>query len=297
VFEIADRATVLRDGVSQAPIDVADTDVDGLIERMLGRALRTMYPARSAGFDAPVLEVSGLLTEGLAEPVDLVVRRGEIVGLAGQIGSGVASLMEAIAGARPATGGTIVRAGRQVTGEPISVAMAAGIAYCSADRKRDGIFERRSVTDNLTAPSLDAITPRGWFSRSRSRDLAGRLAEQFQVRQDRLWAPVGTLSGGNQQKVALGKWLGIDPDVLLVEEPTRGVDVGARAEIYGHLRKLADSGMGIVFGSSDLAEVLGLADTVLTFYRGRLVRQAPAAALREEELMSDVTHGPRELAA
>ncbi|MDO8212595.1 sugar ABC transporter ATP-binding protein [Conexibacter sp. CPCC 206217] len=297
VFEIADRATVIRDGVTQPPVTVAETDVDGLIERMLGRSLQTMYPPRASERGAPLLEVTGLLADGIAQPVDLVVGHGEIVGLAGQIGSGVGNVLQAIAGARPITDGTVEVAGNDVSGASLAHAMRAGIAYCSADRKRDGIFARRSVADNLTAPALDEVTPHGWFSRTRSRELSDRLAGSFQINADKLSALVANLSGGNQQKVAVGKWLGIAPAVLLVEEPTRGVDVGARAEIYGHLRRLAQEGMGIVFASSDLSEVLGLSDTVMTFYRGRMVRRIDAAQLREEELMADVTHGPRAVAA
>jgi ABC-type sugar transport system ATPase subunit len=294
VFAIANRATVMRDGRSQEPIEVADTDVRGLIARMLGRELTTIYPDRAKGIGPPLLSAAEVSAPGLEEPIDLTVGRGEIVGLAGQLGSGAGSLLEGIAGLAGSAGGRLEVDGREVPHRNLGQAIKAGIAYCSPDRKRDGIFEFRSVTDNLTAPSLRKVTPAGWFSPGRSRKLAGELAGRFQIQAKRLGADAGALSGGNQQKVAVGKWIGIEPRVLLVEEPTRGVDVGARAEIYGHLRALADEGMGIVFASSDLAEVSGLADTVLTFYRGRLVRTAAAVDLPQGELMADVTHGPEE---
>ncbi|MBS1677878.1 MAG: sugar ABC transporter ATP-binding protein [Actinobacteria bacterium] len=292
VFEIGDRATVMRDGQSQEPIEVADTDVRGLITRMLGRELTTIYPDRAERIGPPLLNAVEVTAPGLREPVDLTVGEGEIVGLAGQLGSGAGSLLEGIAGLSGAAGGRLEVDGRPVPNRGLAQAIKAGIAYCSPDRKRDGIFELRSVADNLTAPSLRRVTPLGWFSPGRSRRLAGELAARFAIQARRLDADTGTLSGGNQQKVAVGKWIGIEPRVLLVEEPTRGVDVGARAEIYGHLRELADEGMGIVFASSDLAEVAGLADTVVTFYRGRVVRSAPAVELPQAELMADVTHGP-----
>jgi ABC-type sugar transport system ATPase subunit len=166
-----------------------------------------------------------------------------------------------------------------------------GIAYCSDDRKRDGIFGVRRLIENLSAPAIGRITVAGGFlSRRREEELAGRLAEFFEINVGRLYSQAGKLSGGNQQKVALGKWLGIEPSILLVEEPTRGVDVGARAEIYRHLRTLANQGLAIMFVSSDNQEVLGLADNVATFFRGRLVRVAPAAELRLEALLRDVTH-------
>jgi ABC-type sugar transport system ATPase subunit len=152
-----------------------------------------------------------------------------------------------------------------------------------------------TVTQNLTSAALRRVTSAGVVSRRREARLARELAGFFQVDQRRLAHRASTLSGGNQQKVALGKWLGTEPRVLLVEEPTRGVDVGARADIYSHLRRLAEQGLAIVFASSDLAEVLGLADTVATFYRGRLVRSAPVSELTPADVLRDVTHDVRNL--
>lgn len=294
VFAIADRAVVMRDGASQDPLDVADTDMDGLIAKMLGRTLGNVYPERSQRPGEPVMRVRAVHTSGLAEGVDLDVRRGEIVGLAGQLGSGAGPLLQAIAGVRRGGGGTVEVEGRAIGEGDLLDAIRNGVAYCSPDRKRDGIFEYRSVEDNLTAPALKRVTPGGWFAPRRSRRLAGELAERFRLQGGRLESDAGTLSGGNQQKVALGKWLGVMPRVLLVEEPTRGVDVGARAEIYKQLRLLANDGMGIVFASSDLAEVRGLADTVVTFYRGRIVRHKATEDITENELIADVTHGPED---
>jgi ABC-type sugar transport system ATPase subunit len=145
---------------------------------------------------------------------------------------------------------------------------------------------------NLTAPALPRLARRSWLTASSEDSLARRLAERFAIDTSRLADRAGTLSGGNQQKTALAKWLGAAPLVLLVEEPTRGVDVGARAEIYGHLRSLANEGLAVIFASSDLDEVHGLADTVCTFFRGRVVRCAPAAGLSKIELLHDITHGP-----
>ena len=152
------------------------------------------------------------------------------------------------------------------------------------------------MTENLTAPSIDKITVAGLINRRRESEMSRRLAEFFEINLSRLGSQAGKLSGGNQQKVALGKWLGIEPSILLVEEPTRGVDVGARAEIYRHLRKLADQGLAIIFASSDNQEVLGLADTVATFFRGQIVRVSPATQMEHSSLLRDVTH-PENLAA
>jgi ABC-type sugar transport system ATPase subunit len=297
VFEMADRVTVLRNGLSQPPTRVADLNMGSLIEQILGRPLETMFPPRAETLGLPVLTVEDLDTEGLARPVYFEVRSGEILGLGGQLGSGCGRLLRTIAGAQPVTSG-VVRVGETVLrASSRRRAIKAGIAYCSDDRKRDGLFPTRVVTDNLTAPALETITPHGFIARRKEKRLARDLAQFFQIDVRRLNHRASTLSGGNQQKVALGKWLGLEPRVLLVEEPTRGVDVGARAEIYSHLRKLADQGLAVVFASSDLPEVLGLADTVASFYRGLLVRTAPAAQLAPADLLRDVTHGPMEPAA
>jgi ribose transport system ATP-binding protein len=292
VFEIADRVTVLRNGAGQPPAAVAGLTMEALIERILGRPLEAMFPPRAQALGEPVLTLAGLETEGVVEPVSLEVRAGEIVGLAGQLGSGAGRLLRGVAGAQPLTGGTVSLSGRVVRVHPRRRAIRAGIAYCSDDRKRDGLFPVRSVTENLSAPALRTVTPRGIVSRRREQSVARRLAGFFQVDQRRLGHRASTLSGGNQQKVALGKWLGVEPRVLLVEEPTRGVDVGARAEIYSHLRKLADQGLAVLFASSDLPEVIGLADTVATFYRGRLVRVVPAESVRHADVLRDVMHSP-----
>jgi ABC-type sugar transport system ATPase subunit len=296
VFEIADRVTVLRNGVGEPARRVSDLTMASLIERILGRPMKAMFPPRARELGEPVLVVEDLETEGLAQPVRLEVRAGEILGLGGQLGSGAGRLLRALAGAQPVSAGSF-RVGGDVLRSPSRRrAIRAGIAYCSDDRKRDGLFPVRTVTENFSAPALARVTPNGILVRRRERRLARELAGLFRVDSSRLAHRASTLSGGNQQKVALGKWLGVKPSVLLVEEPTRGVDIGARAEIYSHIRHLADGGLAVAFASSDLPEVLGLADTIATFYRGRLVRMAPAAELEAADVLRDVTHGAEGLA-
>jgi len=164
------------------------------------------------------------------------------------------------------------------------------VAYCSADRQQDGIFANMSVERNLSSPWLSRVARAGWVSSTAERDVAVTSCRGFAIDPDRINAPVGALSGGNQQKVALGKWLGTDPSVLLVEEPTRGVDVGARAEIYAQLRKLCAQGLGVVICSSDTAEVLGISDTVATFYKGSVTATRARQEWTEQELVREVMH-------
>ncbi len=295
VFEIAHRVTVLRNGHSLPPRPTSELTMAAVIEDIVGRPLEEMYPHKSARVGEVVLEVDGILAQGLTEPVTLRVRAGEIVGLAGQAGSGNGVVLRTIAGVIPAAQGR-VRVGSKVLppAHTLQRAIRAGVTYCSADRKLDGIFGGLSVTENLTSPALRRVSSGPWLSPRAERQLAAQLAERFAISSSRLTHRAGTLSGGNQQKVALGKWLGASPTVLLVEEPTRGVDVGARAEIYRHLRALADQGLAIVFASSDLDEVRGLSDTVGTLFRGRLVRTAAASTIAAADLLRDVTQEDNE---
>lgn len=290
VFEIADRATIFRNGKSMEPVPVADLTIDTLIERMLGRHLGEMYPPKAESFGAVRLEISGLKTTGLVDAVNLTARQGEIVGLAGQLGSGAPAVLRSIVGISFTSSGTVKVDGEDLTRCSRQKAISSGVGYCSDDRKRDGIFALQAVVKNFSSAAIKAVSTAGWLSGRREKALGRRVSEQFAFDTGRLSSNAGNLSGGNQQKVAVGKWLAIEPRVLLVEEPTRGVDVGARAEIYRNLRTLAEGGMTIVFSSSDLAEVHGLADTIATFYRGRLVRLAAASDLTDQQMMLDVTH-------
>lgn len=290
VFEIADRVTVFRDGRSQEPVETSQLTVDSLIERMLGGALEHMYPPPSSGFRDPILELDDVVVQGAESGVSLVVRAGEILGLAGQIGSGTSDLLRGISGTSPRFAGTVRIEGELLPPNRLRDGMQAGVSYCSPDRKFDGLFLVRPVMENLTAPSLHRVSDRGWLSSRREKELGRDIAGFFQVDTKRLGSAAGTLSGGNQQKVALGKWIGPQPKLLLVDEPTRGVDVGARAEIYRHLRHLAEEGLAVVVASSDVQEVLGLADTVATFYRGRMISLTPRSATDQARVMREVTH-------
>jgi ribose transport system ATP-binding protein len=290
VFKVADRVTVFRNGQSLAPRPTSELDVDAVVGMMLGRELGAMFPARPSLEGDPVLEVEQVMAPGLAAPVSFSVREGEILGLTGQLGSGAGATVQAIAGRLSSTGGRVLLGGDALPLRSHAAVLKSGVAYCSEDRKRDGIFFGRAIRENLSSPWLASVSQNGWISARREREKASEIAERFAVDVHRLNSPVGMLSGGNQQKVAVGKWLGTTPQVLLLEEPTRGVDVGARAEIYQRLRELCAEGLGIVVSSSDTAEVLGLCDTIATFYRGRLTEIRPHDQWTEEALTVEVMH-------
>jgi ribose transport system ATP-binding protein len=290
VFEIADKVVIFRNGRSQPGQAVGALTVDKVVTQMIGRELGDLYPDRSARLGDVVLSAKGIKVAGMRGAVDLEVREGEILGLTGQLGSGTAEIMKAIAGTADVLAGDI-----QLDGAPLDVrsrsrGIARGVAYCSPDRKKDGIFAGISIRRNLSSPWLRRVTRLGFVDRRKESSAATISATQFAIDKSRMNTPVGHLSGGNQQKVAVGKWLGVQPRVLLVEEPTRGVDVGARAEIYAQLRKLSDSGMAVIVSSSDTNEVLGISDTIATYYRGAQTAHKPADQWTEPELVREVMH-------
>lgn len=292
VFQIADRVTVFNSGHSTPPQAVGDLTVEKVIQQMIGRRLETLYPDRATGLSErdERLAVHDLRAPGLDRPTSLTVRPGEILGLTGQLGSGAASVIRAIAGALPIESGTVTLDGAQVRVGSRRRANALGIAFCSEDRKHDGMFQGADVLSNLSAPWLTSTTSMGWVVRRSERSRAAEICRSFAISTGRLGTRVEQLSGGNQQKVVLGRWLGIEPRVLLVEEPTRGVDVGARAELYDTLRQLAARGTAVVVSSSDTSEILGLCDTIAAFYKGRLERVASHDDWDAERLAAAVMH-------
>lgn len=289
VFELTDKVTVLRNGKSFPAIETAGLSIDALIEAMLGRQLGKMFPPRAAHIGGDLLELTNCRSGGLQAPVSVTLRKGEILALAGQLGSGAGAVLRMLAGVAPMVSGSAVLDGKPYAPKGISDSIARKVLYCSDDRKRDGIFAVRSVPENLSAPALSAISRFSLLSSQLEKAHVARIAKQFGLSERYFGRLAGNLSGGNQQKVALGKWIGLQPRILLVEEPTRGVDVGARAEIYSHLRKLADQGLSIIFASSDTQEVLGLADRIASFFHGELIRIADAADVTAESLTRDVT--------
>ncbi len=291
IFKITDRITVLRDGESQEPKKASELDVNSLVELMLGRELKNMFPVRSASAERPepLMGVKNLWPDGLLEPVSFDIYPGEILGLAGQLGSGSGEILAAIGGAQRTRDGKLNYLGREFLPVNPQQAIANGIGYCSEDRKHDGLFLGRPIRENLTSPALGAISNFGWISRLAERTLARGIATKYTIDVSRLGAEAGVLSGGNQQKVALGKWLSIEPKIILVNEPTRGVDVGARAEIYRKLRDLADDGAAIVVASTDIQEISNLPDRVITFYRGMQIGEIGLDDMTAAAILKQIT--------
>lgn len=291
IFKICHRIIVLRDGMSQEPRKASDLNVHSLVESMLGRELENMFPERTElERTEPLLEVCGLWADATVEPFNFEVYPGEILGLAGQLGSGSGDILSAIGGASGTREGHIKFQGKEFLPGSPKEAIEAGISYCSNDRKLDGLFLGRPIKENLTSPALGRISTFGFLKHDLEGKMALGNANKFTIDVARMRTEAGLLSGGNQQKVALGKWLSIEPNIILVNEPTRGVDVGARAEIYGKLREFANEGKAVVFASTDIQEITGLSDRIITFYRGMQIGEIPLNGISAATVLEQITH-------
>ena len=290
IFKITKRITILRDGVSQGVQQTQDIDVNKLVEIMLGRELANMFPAKADHIsNDPKIEIKDLWPDGVLEPVSFSAYKGEILGLSGQLGSGAGEILASIAGALKSRSGSLTLNGETFLPKSPSQAIKKKIAYCSSDRKKDGLFLGRPIFENLTSPALTAISQYGFNFGSTEQDYSKNLAKEFLIDVKRMFDESGLLSGGNQQKVALGKWLSIQPDVLLVNEPTRGVDVGAKSEIYQRMRDLAARGITIIFASTDIQEITYLPDRVITFYRGMMIDEHRLENIQTPTILKEIT--------
>ncbi|TQL67576.1 monosaccharide ABC transporter ATP-binding protein (CUT2 family) [Nocardioides albertanoniae] len=295
IREIGDRITVLKDGRTVATgLPAQDTPTAELIKLMTGRAIEYVFPPRPEGDRSaadPVLEVRELAGEGRFRDVTFDVRAGEIVGLAGLVGSGRSEILETVYGARRASAGTVSVAGRKLRKGSVRAAVAAGVGLAPEERKSQALLLDQAVYRNITVSSLGRFARGGFLDDSAERARAEELSGSLDVRPTGVERPVRTLSGGNQQKVVLARWLLRECKVLLLDEPTRGVDVGARSEIYKLIRRLADDGVAVVVVSSEVEEVLGLADRVLVVREGRVVHEGPATEIDESGVLDLVMEG------
>ncbi|WP_138907078.1 sugar ABC transporter ATP-binding protein [Streptomyces chryseus] len=297
IRRIGDRVTVLKDGRAVAVgLPARSTPTRDVVALMTGRDVEYVFPrrpgdgARAAGAE-PVLRVEGLSRDGEFAALDLDVRPGEIVGLAGLVGSGRSEVLETVYGARKPSTGRVLVDGRPLRPGSVRAAVRAGIGLAPEERKAQGLLMLESVTRNVSVSTLSRFSRGGWLDRTAEREAARAATRELSLRPDNPDAPVRTLSGGNQQKAVLARWLLRGCRVLLLDEPTRGVDVGARAELYAVIRRLADEGLAVLLVSSEVPEVLGLADRVLVLREGRVVHTAPARELDEHRVLDLVMEG------
>jgi len=285
MFEIGDRVTVLRDGGLVTSQPMSDFDQDSLIASMVGRKIESLYPATNRTIGEPRLTVRGLKPEGAAAPIDFEVRAGEIVGIAGLLGSGRSELLRAIFGADPVEGGAIEVDGERVRPGDARRAVQAGLGLLTEDRKHLGLLLELSIRENASIAHIDEIS-RFWIvDKKRERGIVDQYLGGLKLRAGSWEQPVSSLSGGNQQKVLLARWLATKAKVLMFDEPTKGVDVGAKAEIYKVIGDLAAEGLGVIVVSSYLPEVLGLADRVLVMREGSVAGELKAEGTTEEDVL------------
>jgi rhamnose transport system ATP-binding protein len=289
VFEICQRVTVMRDGREVLTSPLADVTADDLVRAMVGRQLADRAPGEHGTVGEVVLRVERLTREGVFLDVSFDVRAGEIVAFAGLVGSGRTEIARAIFGIDRYDYGSVTVSGRALRKASPSAAMAAGVAFVPEDRRQQGLVMDMSIQQNMALASLATMRRHGFISAASERALASDWATRLRIRYGRLTDPVSQLSGGNQQKVVLGKWLGRQPALLIVDEPTRGIDIATKAEVHRLIVALARQGVAVLMISSELPEVLYLGDRIEVMREGRLVAEYSRSDASEEKIMAAAT--------
>jgi len=288
--------TVLRDGRTITTRAMSEVDRHELIHLMVGRELAEVFPKKSVALGETVLALRGLGCRATGvRDVTLSVRAGEIVGLAGLVGAGRTELAKTLFGLTPADAGTILLRGKPVSITSPAQAIKLGIAYLPEDRRQHGVILEMAVSANTTLAALDKLARFGFLDFQQEQQIAADYAQRLAVKTSSLFAPVTTLSGGNQQKVALSRWLATQPSVLILDEPTQGVDVGAKAEIHTLMGELAAQGLAIIMISSELPEVLGMSDRIAVMHAGTIVGELDRAEATQQKILAlALGHDPSE---
>ena len=286
VLQLSDRIMVLRDGRNVGEMSAADATHDKIVSMMVGRELTLRFPQRVAPpADVPeVLRVEDVIVPGAATGVSFVARRGEIIGFAGLVGAGRTELMQVLFGAAPALAGTMTLVGKPYAPRSPRQAIRAGVYLTPEDRKRHGLVLPMTIAQNTSLPDIANYRPRGWLNRRHEIHVAQRERERLSIKAPSVFTAAVNLSGGNQQKVVLAKWLAMTPKVLILDEPTRGIDVGAKAEIYRHIARLAADGITILLVSSEMEEVIGMSDRVIVMHERRIIGKLPREQLTPDRI-------------
>jgi rhamnose transport system ATP-binding protein len=290
VFALCDTVTVMRDGAYISTQRVEDTSVDEMVSLMVGREVSDLFPKTPATIGEPVLRVEGLNAAGVFHDITFDVRAGEIVGLAGLVGAGRSEIARAVFGVDRYDSGTVTMDGRRVAAHDPRAAIRAGMAFVPEDRRKQGLVTEASVARNVAGVIRAKLAKGGLLTERAESRAAGPWAGRLEVKTGALDMNAATMSGGNQQKVVIAKWLATGPRLLIIDEPTRGIDVGTKAEVHRLLSQLAGEGLAILMISSELPEVLGMADRVLVVCEGRLTADIPRVDATPEAVMHAATH-------
>ena len=289
VFEICDAATVMRDGAVVGTRPIGEWTTDSLVQAMVNKRLDALFPSQERDLGEVALEVEDLTLEPQVHGVSFSVREGEILGLAGVVGAGRTETLKAIAGATPASDGKVRVRGREERIRSVEDGMAAGIVYVPEDRATEGLIHSATINENMVLSVLRRISRAGFVDGRRYRDFGKRLRERFGVRASSLRQEAGSLSGGNQQKVVLARAMATEPSVVLLDEPTRGIDVGSKSDIYEHMLQIAAGGGAVVMVSSKFPELLGMADRIVVMRGGRVVGEIPGSEANQEKILEYAT--------
>lgn len=286
VFEIADRLTVLRDGMKIASLRIDEIDRESLIEVMVGRKIGDEFPKRRPAIKDELLKVENLRRDGVIENISFTLRQGEILALTGLVGSGRTEVARTIFGADKLASGEIYLEGKRLKIHSPSDAIKSGISLLSEDRKSEGLILNMNLRQNISLANLSTLTKLGFIKKSAERQTAKEYISNLNIKTPSTEQLVRNLSGGNQQKVVLAKWLFTKAKVLIFDEPTRGIDVGSKVEIYNLINQLAERGLGILMISSELPEVLGMSDRILVMRQGRIVADLPTTEATQAKVMA-----------
>ena len=285
IFQIADRIAVMRDGQMVQTLPASETTENGVIAAMVGRDVKNLFVKEEAPVGEVALEVKGLSTKGFLKDISFRVRAGEIVGFAGLVGAGRSEVMRAVFGIDPRESGEILVRGKPVTIRSTVDALRAGMGFVPEDRKEQGLILKMSVLHNTSIAALPGVA-NGWFlDKRRERALAGEYIDKLRVKTPSFEQRVVNLSGGNQQKVVIAKWMATHPSVLILDEPTRGIDVGAKKEIHMLMSEMARQGVAIIMISSELPEILGMSDRIYVMHDGRIRGEIARSEATQESVM------------
>lgn len=291
IFELCDRITILRDGSYIGTEKISEINMDGVVRMMIGREIGERFPKRDVKIGDVVLRVEGLTRKEIFHDVSFDVRAGEVLGVAGLMGAGRTEIMRAIFGCIPKDQGNIYIEGQKVRIKNPEQAIKAGIGFITEDRKTEGLLLEKSISDNIEIANLKTVSKKGVLSRKKEKDLVKKEIEEFHIKCFGPWHECNNLSGGNQQKVVLAKWIATNPKILILDEPTRGVDIGAKKEIYNVINQMAALGVAVVMVSSELPEVLGMSDRIMVVREGEVRGVLDGKAADQEKIMTLATGG------
>lgn len=291
IFEICDRVTVMRDGAYMGTKNVKDTNMNELVQMMIGRELSERFPSRNSKIGNVAFEVKNLCLEGVFQNISFTVRSGEVLGVSGLMGAGRTEIMQSIFGSVPYQEGEILVNGRKVSIRRPKDAIDLGIGYITEDRKLEGLMLSKSIRENIALTNLSNISGSTLINRKKEQEFCEQGIRDFNIKCFGEETPTEDLSGGNQQKVVLAKWILKKPRVLILDEPTRGVDVGAKEEIYSVINAMAEKGVAVIMISSELPELLGMSDRIIVVREGKITGEVSRKEASEEKVMTLATGG------